>query len=96
MSDELRYRPCELADMADAVSLINEEHTPDIVPRHVRPLAAVLAESLRSTEALLNCLEHGVSASGDLERRVVRELYERSQAQRKALVAALDLLAADR
>jgi hypothetical protein len=82
--------------MANAVSLLNEEHTPDIVPRHARPFDAVLTEYLRSTEALLACLEHGVLASSYLERRVVRELYECGRAQRKALVAALALLAADR
>jgi hypothetical protein len=90
MSD--RFRPCEIIELADTISLLNEEHTPDISPRHARPLAAVLAENLRSVEALLDCLEHGVSARTEAQRDAISRLYLASRRQLEAIAVALELM----
>jgi hypothetical protein len=96
-----RYNPRRIED--DAVSLINEPIGPiadDVVVlgcvRREPPLRAAMLNALSHTQVLLGHLERGVPASTPRQRLVVRELYERSQAQLEALSAAVDVLATDR
>ena len=42
-----RFRPCELTELADAVSLINDPHSPDISPRRQLPFSALIAANLQ-------------------------------------------------
>jgi hypothetical protein len=68
---------------------------PDNVTPLVRPtqrsLHAVLCEALINTQALVTRLELGVQAPPGQARVTVRELYEQTRRQAKALIAALEL-----
>jgi hypothetical protein len=56
-----------------------------------RSLHAVLVESLNSTQALLTCLEAGVTVPWNQQREIVRLLYVATRHQVKALAATLEL-----
>ena len=74
-------------------SLINQpvhENVGLLVPRQQRPLHAIIAQSLKETEALIGRLELGVRAA-DSGRALVRELYVQCRRQREILSAALRL-----
>ena len=70
-----RFRPCELTELADPVSLINDPHSPDISPRRQLPFSALIAANLANTEALLARLQSGVCCRSDAQRDAIRELY---------------------
>ena len=55
-----------------------------------RSLHAMVAQSLKETEALINRLELGVAVAGS-GRALVRELYVQSRKQREVLAQALRL-----
>jgi hypothetical protein len=100
MGDD-RYSPRRIED--DAISLLNEPIgaiADDVVvlgcARREPPLRAVMLNALSHTQVLLGHLERGVPASTNRQQLVVRELYERSREQLRALSAVLDLLTADR
>jgi hypothetical protein len=63
-----RYRPCEIVELEDTVSIINDPHSPDITPRHPLPLHAALDDAYRHTAALAARLEGGVRARSDEQR----------------------------
>ena len=91
-----RFRPRGIDD--PAVSLLNEpiafRDSGDSAVLHkwpkVRPLHAVIAETLANVELLLAQLEAGVRVA-DGHRGLIRELYVSTQRQREVLSAALRL-----
>ena len=93
MSDD-RFRPCEIAEAENPVSLINEPHSPDIALRRQPPLAAVLNDVRTHTEVLAKRLEDGVRACTDAERDAVRALYLQTRRQLEAIAVALMTTAA--
>jgi hypothetical protein len=70
-----RFRPCEIVELEDPISLINDPHSPDITPRHPLPLHAVLNDVRAHTEVLARRLESGVHARSDEQRDPIRRLY---------------------
>jgi hypothetical protein len=86
-----RFRPCEIADITDRGSLVNEPLV-DISPRQQPPLSALIAANLANTEALLARLENGVRARSDGQRHLITQLYLQTRRQIEVLVAALELL----
>ena len=88
-----RYRPADIAEMEQKVSLLNEpiREVIPLRPVQARPLHAVLIESLNSTQALLTRLESGVCVPREQQREIVRLLYVATRQQVKALVATLEL-----
>ena len=91
MSD--KYRPADIAEMEQKVSLLNEpiREVIPLRPVQARPLHAVLVERLNSTQALLTRLESGVCVPREQQREIVRLLYVATRQQVKALVATLEL-----
>jgi hypothetical protein len=89
MSD--RFWPCEIADLEDAISWINEPAV-DIPPCRQPPLHAVLNDVRAHTEALAARLEAGVHAGSDEQRDAVRALYLATRRQLEAIAKALELL----
>jgi hypothetical protein len=89
-----RYRPCEVFDLADQTSLLNEPAV-DIRLRRQPPLSAVLADVRNHTEVLAARLEAGVHVRTDADREVVKALYLATRRQLEALAAALELLAGE-
>jgi hypothetical protein len=87
-----RFRPCEIVDLEDPISLINEPRSPDISPRRQLPLHAVLNDVRAHTAALAARLESGVHARSDEQRDLIRRLYLQTRRQLEVLVAALELL----
>jgi hypothetical protein len=71
----------------DPVTVINEPPLPDnvsvMVPKP-RSLRAVIAQSLKDTEALIGRLELGVRVA-DSGRGLIRELYVQARKQREVL-----------
>jgi hypothetical protein len=92
---EVRFRPCEIADLEDAISWINELPV-DIPQRRQVPLRAVLSDVRAHTEVLAARLEAGVVVHGDAEREAVRVLYLQTRRQLEAIAVALELLDGDR
>jgi|SRR6516164_11497293 hypothetical protein len=88
-----RYRPADIAEMEQKVSLLNEpiREVIPLRPVQARPLHAVLVERLNSTQALLTRLESGVCVPREQQREIVRLLYVATRQQVKALVATLEL-----
>jgi len=88
-----RYRPADIAEMEQKVSLLNEpiREVIPLRPVQARPLHAVLVERLNSTQALLTRLESGVCVPREQQRESVRLLYVATRQQVKALVATLEL-----
>jgi hypothetical protein len=91
MSDDRRFRPCEITELANPVSLLNEPLSPDIAPRRQLPLSALIAANLANTEALLARLEGGVRCRSDEGRDGIRELYLSAKHFARALQRCLDL-----
>jgi hypothetical protein len=87
-----RFRPCEISELGDTISWINEPHSPDIPLRRQPPLHAVLRDAHNHTEVLARRLEGGVRARTDQERDLIRRLYLQTRRQIEVLVAALALL----
>jgi hypothetical protein len=75
-------------------SLINQPVPPDnvglMVPSQQRSLHAMVAQSLKETEALIGRLECGVRVA-DSGRGLIRELYVEARKQREVLSAVLRL-----
>jgi hypothetical protein len=84
----------ELAEDPIPVSFINQPVPPDnvgvLVPSQQRSLHAVIAQSLKDTEALIGRLELGVRVA-DSGRALIRELYVQARKQREVLSAVLRL-----
>jgi hypothetical protein len=91
---EVRFRPCEIADLEDAISWINELPV-DIPLRRQVPLDALLNDVRAHTEVLAARLEAGVVVHGDAQREAVRALYLATRRQLEAIAVALDALGAD-
>jgi hypothetical protein len=87
-----RYRPCEIVEFEDTVSIINDPHSPDITPRRPLPLHAVLNDVRAHTEVLARRLEGGVRCRSDQQRDLIRRLYLATRRQLEALSAALEVL----
>ena len=92
-----KYTPRTLEELADdsiPVTVLNEPLPPEnvgvLVPARRRPIHALIAECLASTEALVNRLELGVRVA-DSQRPVIRELYVQCRKQREVLAAVLRL-----
>jgi hypothetical protein len=88
-----KYHPAQTDEIENRRSLISDPPPPENVislPK-LRPLHAVLVESLNSTQALLRRLEDGVTVPWDQQREIVRLLYVATRHQVKALVAVLEL-----
>jgi hypothetical protein len=96
MSEDRRFRPCEIVELEDTVSLINEPRSLDITPRRQMPLHAVLNDVCSHTAVLAARLESGVVVHSDEQRDAVRALYLQTRRQLEAIAVALDVLAADR
>jgi hypothetical protein len=86
-----RFRPCELVDLADSTSLLNEP-SPDIPQRRQLPLPAVLNDVRAHTEVLARRLEAGVHVRSDEQREVIRRLYLQTRRQLEAIAVALEVL----
>jgi hypothetical protein len=89
-----RFIPCELVELEDPVSLLNEPAV-DIVQRRRPPLDAVLRDVQRNASVLAARLEAGVVVHGDAERDAVKALYLQTRRQLEAIAVALEVLAAD-
>ena len=83
----------ELAEDPIPRSLINQpvhENVGVLVPSQQRSLHAVIAQSLKDTEALIGRLEAVVRVA-DSGRALIRELYVQCRRQREILAAVLRL-----
>jgi len=92
-----KYTPRTLEELADdsiPVTVLNEPLPPEnvgvLVPARRRPIHALIAECLASTEALVNRLELGVRVA-DSQRPVIRDLYAQCRKQRVAAALRLEL-----
>jgi hypothetical protein len=90
-----KYWPRQIDEIdGSGVSLLNEPIAPEnvgvLVPLQQRSLHAVIAQSLKDTEALIERLELGVKAA-DSGRGFIRELYVQARKQREVLSAVLRL-----
>jgi|SRR6516225_8109048 len=95
MRDE-RYRPFDIEELEDKVSLLNEPIRDEVI--ELRPgqsaasLHALLVGVRNQAQALLDRLEtRGVYVPKDQQREVVRLLYVATRNQVRALAACLEL-----
>jgi len=91
-----RYRPADVAEVEQKVSLLNEPIHDDVI--ELRPgqsaasLHALLVGVRNQAQALLDRLEtRGVYVPKDQQREVVRLLYVATRNQVRALAACLEL-----
>ena len=91
-----RYRPADVAEVEQKVSLLNEPIHDDVI--ELRPgqsaasLHALLVGVRNQAQALLDRLEtRGVYVPKDQQREVVRLLYLATRNQVRALAACLEL-----
>jgi hypothetical protein len=80
----------ELAEDPIPVSFINRRPLPDnvttLVPSQQQPLRAVIAQTLKDVEGLIDWLDTGVAVA-DSGRELIRELYLQARKQREILSA---------
>jgi hypothetical protein len=88
------FQPCEIWELADEPSLLNES-SPDISQRRRLPLEAVLGDVRAHTLVLAARLEAGTRCHSDAQRDCVRRLYLTTRRQLEALSVALDLLSGE-
>jgi hypothetical protein len=91
MTEDRYFRPCELVELEDTVSILNEPQL-DIVRRHELPLSAVMRNARSCMETQARHLEGGVRCHSDAQRDIVRRLYLRTRKEIEILVAALEAL----
>jgi hypothetical protein len=91
-----KYTPRTIDELAAdpiPVTVLNGPLPPEnvvLVPARWRPIHALIAECLASTEALVNRVELGVRVA-DSGRGLIRDLYVQCRKQREVLTAALRL-----